>query len=377
MKQALSLLIFSLYGLLASATDEANQLLAQYLGLERFQWLQGEGLTENLEAYTQSEGGFVGKGLDNAVVLSISEEEIPDIVPPELTRTLSVDVAPLTLLPQYVQQAESIYTEVSRSPSLSHTYSPSSQPEKPQRLLDIFSLPATAESATFLADLSSLVDFTNDLDDSDSHFGAFDLSRSLNNLTKSVGRDSEAYNMATNVIKATLSKAISEPNLRLVLFSVPKSQLLPRRATGHSRSKRQQPPQSPFPPPLPHPAEPIGAISTCYNSEATCTNATSSCSGHGSCISASKAGKTCFVCACEVTTIETGKGKGTNAKKTIRWAGDKCERKDVSGDFVLIVGTVVGLIVMIVGSVALLAGVGSVELPSVLTGGVVAGSKRD
>lgn len=45
--------------------------------------------------------------------------------------------------------------------------------------------------------------------------------------------------------------------------------------------------------------------------------------------------------------------------------------------FVLLGGTVIALILLIVGSVALLSGVGSQELPSTLTGAVVGGSKRE
>ena len=169
-------------------------------------------------------------------------------------------------------------------------------------------------------------------------------------------------------------RSFKSQRLDMNSISVPKNEVTKSHITKRAHSKRQQ---SPLPPPLPHPAHPIGAVSTCYQTLDSCTNSTSSCSGHGSCISASKAGRTCFVCACEASKIETGKGTGTNGKKTIYWAGDKCERQDVSGDFVLLAGSVIGLIVLVVGSVGLLAGVGSIELPSVLTGGALTSSKRE
>ena len=43
----------------------------------------------------------------------------------------------------------------------------------------------------------------------------------------------------------------------------------------------------------------------------------------------------------------------------------------------LISGTVIALILLVAGSVALLTGVGSQELPSTLTGAVAGGHKRD
>ncbi|KAI0081948.1 hypothetical protein K474DRAFT_1703422 [Panus rudis PR-1116 ss-1] len=352
--------------------DEAKLLLAQHLGLEQFHSIDHTKLLENADVYSNSMGAFVGKGLENALVLGVGEQEAKDVLPSELSSPLHASVSPSSLLHEYAHQAESLYTEVVVSPSLSG----STPSQKPRRHLDAFTLFDTPESAAFYNDLASLVEYLDKLDNGfvdEEKFGAVDVSRSLHKLSQRVGTDSEQYLMAVAALRASLIKALEQPNLNLVVFTVPPSEM-----NVHKRSKRQQPPQSPLPPPFPnHPAEPIGAISTCYTSLDSCTNSTSGCSGHGSCVSATKAGKTCFVCACEVTTIETGKGKGTSGKKTIRWAGDKCERKDVSQDFVLLVGTVVGLIILVLGSIGLLVNVGSVELPNVLTGGVVAGIKRE
>jgi len=83
---------------------------------------------------------------------------------------------------------------------------------------------------------------------------------------------------------------------------------------------------------------------------------------------ASKAGKTCFVCACNQTTTQDG--------KTQTWVGEACERKDISGPFVLLVGSSIVLILLIAGSISLLAGIGDDKLPSTLTGGAV-GAKNE
>lgn len=45
--------------------------------------------------------------------------------------------------------------------------------------------------------------------------------------------------------------------------------------------------------------------------------------------------------------------------------------------FVLLTGTVVALIVLVGGSIALLSGIGEQELPSTLTGGIVPTSRKD
>lgn len=45
--------------------------------------------------------------------------------------------------------------------------------------------------------------------------------------------------------------------------------------------------------------------------------------------------------------------------------------------FVLLAGTVVALILLVGGSVALLSAIGSEELPSTLSGGVAGGLKRE
>jgi len=137
--------------------------------------------------------------------------------------------------------------------------------------------------------------------------------------------------------------------------------------------------QAPLPSTAP-PQQPIGSVSTCYMSLESCKTSTNSCSGKGQCVEASKAGRTCFVCNCGAT--RSGEGKGT---KTEYWAGEKCERKDISGyvvrpfysnihpiltcfssPFVLLSGTAVLIILLITGSISLLYTLGEQSLPSTL-----------
>ena len=130
------------------------------------------------------------------------------------------------------------------------------------------------------------------------------------------GLQSEEFSVAAETLKALFSSAISDPKVALAVITYPGS--------SHQHSQRQQPPsQSPLPLPTLAPQMPIGSISTCHQSQAACTNATDSCSGRGTCSQATKAGRSCFVCACNVTQDERG-GKEW-------WVGDACERKDISG----------------------------------------------
>ena len=150
----------------------------------------------------------------------------------------------------------------------------------------------------------------------DDSFGVFELS-GLSEMVRRSGRKSEQYKMAAETIQGIITMAMSKPNMRFAILSGTIRAPLDKRAP--------QPPQSPLPPSIPSPApqQPIGSISTCFSSEDVCTNATDSCSGHGSCIEAAKAGKSCFVCACNVTTDSMGRRQW--------WAGEACQRKDISG----------------------------------------------
>ena len=60
-------------------------------------------------------------------------------------------------------------------------------------------------------------------------------------------------------------------------------------------------------------------------------------------------------------------GKG---RKTIAWGGGACEKKDVSVPFILFASFGVAFTALVVGGIATLYGMGSTELPKVLSAGV-------
>lgn len=190
--------------------------------------------------------------------------------------------------------------------------------DRSARLLDIFSAPSPAADK-FLGELSTLTDFLESERADGAKFAALELT-GLRALADSFGRRSEEYTLAAGALHAALESALAQPELRIALLTFASTE------GGVSAEKRQaaaQPPsQSPLPAPS-RPAEPIDSGAHCFTSADACTNATDTCSGHGQCVAGTRAGRTCYVCACGATKSSKG--------RTLEWAGAKCERQDVSG----------------------------------------------
>ncbi|GAA5856831.1 hypothetical protein JCM9279_000843 [Rhodotorula babjevae] len=125
------------------------------------------------------------------------------------------------------------------------------------------------------------------------------------------------------------------------------------------------------------PSQVVAAGKTCFSSLAHLNNATASCLGRGHGVrgistQANADGAECWVCKCGVT--EDDEGRRTS------WAGEGCEKKDLSGSALLLALTTLGLALAIAGSVALLYNIGSVPLPgtlSAVSGMGPGGAKRD
>jgi Domain of unknown function (DUF3844) len=66
----------------------------------------------------------------------------------------------------------------------------------------------------------------------------------------------------------------------------------------------------------------------CHDSEAICVSATNNCSSHGSCVE-SIASNGCWACMCKPSIQQVGNG-GT---QTTYWAGEQCEKIDISTPF--------------------------------------------
>lgn len=119
-----------------------------------------------------------------------------------------------------------------------------------------------------------------------------------------------------------------------------------------------------------------GAVPTCFASKHSCETGTNNCTSHGSCIlKFSTSGKNddgsttkndCFGCACKAEVKENKEG----GKKTTRFGGPACNKKDIVMPFWLIGGSSVFLIFLVSWGLGLLYSMGSEELPSVIGAGV-------
>jgi len=293
---------------------DASAALSRHLGLEHYEALLD---TSNL-GY---EEWFVGQGSKNALLIIVEESDVQAVVPDSLralfTLTTPSSISLSSVSSTYLDRARHSFASLYRS----HGFG---QSRDIQSLVSFFD---SAESPAFaLMDLSALHD-----------------------VRQTHGSSSDEYIQIADKLRAYLEQIIDDDNFNLAILTHPPS--------TPSLFKRQ----APVPSHTPSPQQPIGSISACFTTVDACNNSTSSCSGRGTCVQASKAGRTCFVCSCGVTKTEEG-----NKVKTVTWAGQSCERKDISAPFVLLSGTVIVIIVLLIGSVSLLYGVGEQPLPSTL-----------
>nr|GAT57494.1 predicted protein [Mycena chlorophos] len=313
--------------------DEVTAVLSHHLGLESFDVLRGENAA--LEEMFQAQGamGLVGEQKERGVLLlTMDEVDAQQIrLPGSLRHVMSLE-SPATptldsIISSYLHRATHVYT------SILATYPSTDTSESLQ--------------STYSAQLSSLSEF---LSQTPAAFAAEELT-ALRKLRNTFGASSPEYAAAVGDTRALLQSAVlNDVKVALLTFSS---------SASSTPVKRQvQPSQAPFPSPRPAPQQPISSIGTCFATVDACTNTTSSCSGHGECVSATKAGRTCFVCACGKTSTTVGDKVSTQS-----WVGERCERKDVSGPFVLLAGTTLGLILVVGMSVGLLYSVGTIELP--------------
>ncbi|KAG1725417.1 uncharacterized protein EDB91DRAFT_1062235 [Suillus paluster] len=327
--------------------QHAGFVLSQHLGLEPL---------ENFQHYSDllGEHEFVAQGASDALFLLVDDASIQDIIPPSMSRSFSIAGAPASsltsLVSSYLHRATHAYSLIYSDLAI--------PPEGIPRTLDIFSAPTPANEA-FLAEISTLTKFFES--SSDDKFASLELT-GLSQLASTYGRSSEQYQLAVRTVRAVLEATTADAKARVAVLSYTPSTIIDKR-------QPQPPQQSPLPAPHPPTGPPARRLASCLPSADACSNATSACFGHGQCVSTINAGQECFVCACSDTKSASG--------KTESWAGEMCQRKDISSTFVLIAGTVITLILLMGGSVSLLYSIGDDELPSILTGGVASGLRKD
>jgi hypothetical protein len=310
--------------------ERASFVVSYHLGLDIF-----EPLGNTRGYHLLDEQQFVGQGPKNGLLLTVDESDAKSmyahedcqlhgllktrttlgILPTSMNPSFSIPntpslTSPSSLISTYLHRARHVYSSIYTSLSYPRQDTP--------RTLDLFSI-SSPSTDTFLAELTVISDFLDANPSSFDQFAALELT-GLSKIAAAFGRTSDQYLLAAQATRATLESALSQNNLHLVLLSF--DPLVEPQNTNEKRAP-QPPKQSPLPSLTPSPQQPNGGISTCFETADACSNSTGDCSGRGQCLEATKAGRTCFICACN--TITTDKGK----KET--WVGEACEKKDVSG----------------------------------------------
>lgn len=95
----------------------------------------------------------------------------------------------------------------------------------------------------------------------------------------------------------------------------------------------------------------------CFTSAEALYNATASCSGHGTAVQKIRATKRCFRCQCKAT-------RTSNSKTS--WAGDACEKVDLSNQTLLFLGTAAGLIFLTAATIQFMLKEGDLPLSGTL-----------
>lgn len=161
-------------------------------------------------------------------------------------------------------------------------------------------------------------------------------------------RDSQTYKTCKNMLGHLLQSALELSDVDTTIVVLPLDQrLVTFKFQQHTRklSKRSSTPAK-------------KGVASCQLTQEACEDATDSCSGHGSCTQIGK----CWTCICSPTVA-----KGL----TTYWAGNSCEKEDISTTFNLLLWTTVVLAFTMAAGVKFMYGCGSGPLPSVLQAATV------
>jgi len=289
----------------------------------------------------------IGSGSPSTVMLLVHSSYAEEIVPASLEPSFTIPHPPptqsfLDLLNTYVEHAYSVFDRVRFS--ISH---PSLHKQPYKALLDTFDLAASESSSIFTQELEELVNAVEESTKAEQEDTLFVFALDgLSRIEEEHGRNSDVYEAAAQALKGLLSHK-SLTSRKLALLVIPSEPRLTARSDSAARQFNERSI------PLVH------SKSQCFSSEEVCTNSTYSCSSRGECIKATRAGKTCFSCSCYSTKDDAG--------RTVDWAGQMCEREDISVPFTILAGSTIFLIAIVIGSISLLYSIGEATLPGTLT----------
>lgn len=122
-----------------------------------------------------------------------------------------------------------------------------------------------------------------------------------------------------------------------------------------------------------------GILPSCFDTLNACQRQTHNCSAHGECkllhkgrgSGSNQESVDCYGCACSPTIQHVDEDKGMESKRKVTyWGGPACQKKDISVEFWLFVGSGVILAFLVASGIGMLYSMGSEELPSVIGAGV-------
>ncbi|KAH7399305.1 hypothetical protein BKA66DRAFT_545470 [Pyrenochaeta sp. MPI-SDFR-AT-0127] len=122
-----------------------------------------------------------------------------------------------------------------------------------------------------------------------------------------------------------------------------------------------------------------GILPSCFDTLSGCQKQTHNCSSHGECkllhkgrgSGTDRESMDCYGCACTPTVEHVDEDKGMESKRKVTyWGGPACQKKDISVQFWLFVGTGVMLAFLVSSGIGMLYSMGGEELPSVIGAGV-------
>ncbi|KDN49246.1 hypothetical protein K437DRAFT_255377 [Tilletiaria anomala UBC 951] len=95
----------------------------------------------------------------------------------------------------------------------------------------------------------------------------------------------------------------------------------------------------------------------CFPNKSDLFKATAECSGRGDAVERNFAGRKCYRCVCRVIRTDTS---------VTYWAGEACQKIDVSSPLILLASTTVVLLLLVAGSITYLFSEGNQKLPGTL-----------
>lgn len=157
--------------------------------------------------------------------------------------------------------------------------------------------------------------------------------------------------------KSISSLSKTSPSAKIAVISIPEEFCEETLTALKSSSEAGKPNRSMNKPSMKETPANLKSTVGMFSTLESCNEATNSCSGHGVC---KKSTSGAYSCVCGTTYNDS-------KKKTTRWGGNACQKKDVSVETQLFLWTGIVIVIVLAWSLQLLFSIGSDPLPGVLS----------